>query len=115
MAVADISKSVQHLVFKLFRNAATTNVTNVISGAVTVTTPTQGAANNTGTVTGTLTGVKLGDQVIACAPTTALPANQLLDNCYVTANDTITFVFDSITGATVGASKVFNVTVLTRN
>lgn len=77
--------------------------------AVTVTTPSQ-SDNNVDVVTATVTGVKLGDQIVSATPTTALPSNQHLLNAYVSAADTVTLVFGGV-GTATGASRVFNLVV----
>lgn len=109
-ANADLSRDIPRQLELFFGSTVANTLPHkgFLVGTVTVTTPSQGAANNTGTVNGTVTGVKVGDLVVSVAPTTALPANQLFTSAIVTAADTVTFVFDSITGATTGASRVFN-------
>jgi hypothetical protein len=58
----------------------------------------------------TVTGVKLGDVVIA-SPSQALPTNCLYNNAYATADDTVRFTFSSEGGNVTGAAKTFNVQV----
>ncbi len=63
-----------------------------------------------GSATATCTGVKLGDIVIA-APVTALETNARFTNAYVSATDTVTFVFASLGGNITGGAETFNVQV----
>lgn len=59
----------------------------------------------------TVTGVALGDNVIA-GPTTALPTDCHFVGCYVSATDTVTFEFRATKNQPVtGANRTFNVTV----
>jgi hypothetical protein len=62
----------------------------------------------------TVTGVALGDSVLAADPTEALPTNARFQNAYVSATDTVTFVFGSEGGNVTGAAKTFTVIIADR-
>ena len=59
----------------------------------------------------TVTGVAAGDMVVAADPTVALPTNARFQNAYVSAADTVTFVFGSEGGNVTGAAKTFTVLI----
>lgn len=118
------AKSAQHLTENLVATAAATAVGGkgfINSIALSVAVPSitaSGSANvgeGTGSVGVTVTGVALGDLVLAAIPTAALPANCLLLGAYVSATDTVTITFGAAanTGVT-GASKTFDIIVLDR-
>lgn len=106
----DTFKSVPHLVEQLLGTVG--------SQPVSVTTPTIGApaasASLLATATATVTGAKVGDLVFA-QPLAALPANQVFVNAYVSATDTVTFVFAAVGGAVTGAARNFHAAVLHRS
>lgn len=89
------------------------------STQVTVTTPTHAASgtanveDGVATVAATVTGVALGDTILA-SPTAVLPTSQYLLYAYVDATDSVTFVFyaGTVNAGLTGASRTFNVTVL---
>jgi hypothetical protein len=61
----------------------------------------------------TITGAALGDFVLA-GPNEALPTNCRWQGAYVSATDTVTFVFGSEGGNVTGAAKAFDVVVISR-
>jgi hypothetical protein len=121
MTAATTTKSPQHLLEALVRTTATGDGNASAGGGV------QGIQVSTGLsvtvpsitdpdiakVDVTLTGVAVGDVVLA-APTQALPTNCRWQSAYVSATDTITFVFGSEGGNVTGAAKTFDVIVLIR-
>jgi hypothetical protein len=62
----------------------------------------------------TVTGVALGDVVMAVSPTVALPTNARFQSAYVSAADTVTFVFGSEGGNVTSAAKTFAILVADR-
>lgn len=118
MAQLPTNRSIPALTEALFGvGSATLPVKGVFKAAVTVTTPshTASAANisDVKSATGTVTGAALGDIVLLAAPTATLPANQLLVSAYVTATDTVTYVFANASNTSVtGAARTFNTIVL---
>lgn len=64
----------------------------------------------------TVTGVKVAsDAVLFASPTVALPTNCRFQNAYVSADDTVTFVFGSEGGNVTGAAKNFLLVVADRS
>lgn len=106
----NISKSVQHVVRQFVVTAGIKAVTK--SSAVTVAVPSI-TDPDIAKVDVTVSGVALGD-IVLVAPLAALPTNARLQGAFVTATDTVTFVFGSEGGNVTGANKTFDVVVLDR-
>lgn len=119
MAVADQSKSIPALLEQLFLTAGIIKVDKIAAQAVVVPSVTGGVANTIagGSVTVAYTGAKVGDIVLASLTLgQTLPAGCFLQAAYVTAADTLTFVFTTaVATAIVGASKNFDIVVLHRS
>lgn len=69
---------------------------------------------DSGHVDVTVTGVALGDVVVAANPTEALPANAHFVGAYVSAADTVTFEFQSEGGNVTSAAATFCLLVADR-
>lgn len=119
MAVADQSKSIPALLEQLFLTAGIIKVDKIAAQAVVIPSVTGGVANTVagGSVTVAYTGAKIGDIVLAApSPGVTLMAGAFFQSAYVTAADTITFVFTTaVATAIVGASKNFDIVVLHRS
>jgi len=108
----DLQRSVPHRLNELVLGVGVKGW--IYDTALSVTVPSiTDLANGTdiGNVAVTVTGVALGDVVLAANPTVALPANCRLVSAYVSATDTVTFVFCSDGGSVTGAAKTFSVVV----
>lgn len=109
--MADLTKSIQHINEDLVLNGAVEDY--IFNDALSVTVPSI-TDPDSASVTETVTGVAVGDSVLAADPTEALPTNCLFQNAYVSATDTVTFTFTSVGGNVTGAEKTFTVIVADR-
>jgi hypothetical protein len=108
---ADITKSIPHLLEDLFLTGSVKDL--VFSTALSVTVPSI-TDPDIAKVDVTVTGVALGDSVLAADPTEALPTNCRFQSAYVSATNTVTFVFGSEGGNVTGAAKTFTVIIADR-
>jgi len=108
----DISKSVQHVVRAIVVDGGIEDV--IVDGALSVTVPSI-TDPDIAKVDVTVTGVALGDVVLGVSPTVALPTNCRFQSAYVSATDTVTFVFGSEGGNVTGAAKTFALIVADRS
>lgn len=106
----DTYKSVQHIAEQLVLTAGVKAISK--SAALSVTVPSI-TDPDIAKVDVTVSGVAVGD-VILVAPLVALPTNARLQGAFVTATDTITFVFGSEGGNVTGAEKTFDVVIFDR-
>jgi hypothetical protein len=108
---ADITKSIPHLLEDLFLNGGIKDI--IVNTALSVTVPSI-TDPDIAKVDVTVTGVAAGDSVLAADPTVALPTNARFQSAYVSATDTVTFVFGSEGGNVTGAAKTFTVIIADR-
>lgn len=104
----DLTKSVPHRVNELVRGVGVKGW--VYDTALSVTVPSITDPDDAH-VDVTVTGVALGDVVLGCNPTVALPANCLLTGAYVSAADTVRVNFASEGGNVTGAAKTFSILI----
>ena len=109
--MADITKSIPHRLEELFLDG-TIEAVNV-SAALSVTVPSI-TDPDIAKVDVTVTGVALGDSVLVADPTVALPTTARLLSAYVSAADTVTFVYGSEGGNVTGAAKTHSLIWLDR-
>lgn len=110
---ADITKSIVHLTEALFLDLG---IEDFISDtALEVTVPTIADAE-TDSVAVAVTGVALGDSVLAADPIEALPTDCLFHGAYVSATDEVTFTFSAKEGGSgvTGAAVDFTLVVADR-
>jgi hypothetical protein len=105
-----ITKSAQHIVEALVLEAKIDGF--IVSDAQSVTVPSI-TDPDIAKVDVTITGAAVGDFVLV-GPNEALPTNCRLQGAFVTATDTVTFVFGSEGGNVTGAAKSFDVVVISR-
>ena len=108
----DLTKSVPHIVESLVTSLGI--VGWVYDNALSVTVPSI-TDPDIAKVDVTVTGVKVSaDLVVAANPVVALPTNCRFQSAYVSADDTVTFVFGSEGGNVTGAAKNFAVLIADR-
>jgi len=119
MTAASTTKSVQHILEDLILAGGDTDtsVKGIIQDQVTSSNPADfdpvDTASAIVTATATLTGVAVGDAVLAVGYVSGLAAGQIPVDCYVSATDTVTFVFSGAEDAAVTTTAVVaNVIVL---
>jgi hypothetical protein len=98
----DLQKSVPHRVRELVVGLGVVGFH--YDPALSVTVPSIGTAGLGGSVDVTVTGVALGDSVLAADPTAALPANCIMTGAHVVATNTVRFSYQAVGGTVTGAS-----------
>lgn len=113
MAVLSVANSHPALLEQLLGSSTDTTVPKIkgffrVQATSANPTDTTALANASVLVTAavTVTGVAVGDEVIACSPVSGLAANQLLVNAYVSATDTVTLVIGNVVNTTVTTTAV---------
>jgi len=110
MSAASTAKSAQHRGEELVRTAGVKAITATSATSVTVPSITD---PDIAKVDVTVSGVAVGDMVLV-APLEALPTNCRLQGAFVTATDTVTFVFGTEGGSVTGAAKTFDILIFDR-
>jgi hypothetical protein len=107
--MADITKSVQHKVYDLLNND-TRPIKDLIHAQVTTSNPADFTAVTNASAltaaTATVTGVAVGDAVVAWGVVSGLAANQFVVAAYVSATDTVTFVIGNALNTSVTTTAV---------
>lgn len=110
--MADITKSIPHLVEDFFGiYPATLAIKDIIKAASVATanpadfTAVANASALT-TATATVTGVAVGDIVLGYGVVSGLAANQFIVDAYVSATDTVTFIIGNALNTTVTTTAV---------